>query len=368
MQTQGAAPMSGRRKFALTAAASFIVATVAIVAGEVAIRLIQPQRSLYPRTEYSASYGFLPYPNTKMVHEVAGRWRHVYSTNEFGHRGPAVPISNVYPRPVVVVLGDSYSFGVGVNDGEEFAAVIRERLTGRYDVANLGVEGWGLTQQIRRFYELGQLYQPRMVILQFCANDPADNLLNAVTALEDGRFVFRSSSSGLETLKRYLSRSILQKSQIYNLARQVGYSVVREREVEVQMRGAVLPANAASGALQTVDPAEARHMKLLAAFAADLDRRSIPLIMFAVDGQLNRFPALRELTMSLHGKGQLHYVEMLDWFPSGVVDTAAEGHWAPSVHRIIGEHLSAMIDADAAAGKSGQARPHAPAGTDPMAR
>ena len=339
--------------------AGLISGIVTIAVGELLIRAVLPQRSLYPRTQYSPSYGFLPYPNTRMVHEVPGRWRYEYTINEFGHRGPALPLSNAYPQPVVVALGDSYTFGVGVNDGEEYPAVMQRRFAGRVAVANVGVEGWGLTQEIRRFYELGQLYLPKVVVLQFCFNDPADNLLNSVTVVADGRFAFRDSTSGLESLKRFMSTSVLQKSQIYNLLRQVGYAKFREREVARQLRGAAVPAHASPG---TPAADEAMHMSLLSVFAADLDRRGVRLIMFAVDGQLSRFPALHELTMSLHKEGRLRYVEMLDWFPKGDIETGPEGHWTAGVHNVIGERLATIVEMELARGAAAGAQAGFPPG------
>jgi hypothetical protein len=77
----------------------------------------------------------------------------------------------------------------------------------------------GLAQHIRRFYEFGRLYDPSVVIVQFCNNDPRDNYRNRVTIVEDGKFVFRSSTFGLNFLKRFLSDSKIQKSQLYNLIR-----------------------------------------------------------------------------------------------------------------------------------------------------
>ena len=342
---------SARHQRGVVMAATMLVVVVSIGLGELMIRFVQPQRSLYPRTQYSKEYGFLPYPDTAMVNEVPGRWRFTYHTNAQGHRGPALPISNRYERPVVVVLGDSYTFGVGVDDGQEYAQALRGRLAGRYDVANLGVEGWGLTQEIRRFYELGQLYLPAVVVLQFCSNDPSDNLLNPVTAVQDGRFVFRPTSSRFDGLKRYLSTSLLQKSQIYNLLRDVGYNLLRGRELAAQMRVGGAPA-AAAGAAYVAPPDEANHIQLLRVFAADLQRRGIRLVMFAVDGQLDRFPALRDEVRALAQRQVLEYVEMLDGFAGGVIARSPEGHWAPSVHQVVAAQLAGAIDAPGAAGRA----------------
>lgn len=350
-----AAP-SARRQWALGVAATLFVVVVTVGLGELMIRIVQPQRSLYPRTQYSKEYGFLPYPDTAMVNEVPGRWRFTYHTNAQGHRGPALPISNRYERPVVVVLGDSYTFGVGVDDGQEYAQALRERLAGRYDVVNLGVEGWGLTQEIRRFYELGQLYLPSVVVLQFCSNDPSDNLLNPVTAVQDGRFLFRPTSSRFDGLKRYLSASLLQKSQIYNLLRDVGYNLLRGRELAAQMRVGGAPA-AAAGTAYVAPPDEANHIQLLRVFAADLQRRGIRLVMFAVDGQLERFPALRDEVNALQLRQGLQYVEMMDGFPGDVIAKSPEGHWAPSVHQVVAAQLAGAIDAPGTSARAPGAAP-----------
>lgn len=343
---------SARRRWAVTATAVLIVVFLTISLGELMIRWLAPQRSLYPRSQYSRDYGFLPYADTEMVNEVPGRWRFVYQTNAQGHRGPLLPLSNRYLRPVVVLLGDSYTFGVGVDDGQEYAQPLRQALAGRFDVVNLGVEGWGLTQEIRRFYELGQLYQPAVVVLQFCANDPSDNLLNAVTAVQDGRFVFRPSGSGLESLKRYLSQSLLQRSQIYNLLREVGYGLWRGREVQAQMRAGAADAGAAGAAAPgTQTPAdEAGYIALLDLFADDLQRRGIRLVMFAVDGQLERFPSLRDQVKLLHAQHRLRYVELMDWFAGTEIEKSPEGHWAASTHRMVAARLAAELASGAEAG------------------
>jgi hypothetical protein len=40
--------------------------------------------------------------------------------------------------------------------------------------------------EIRRYYDTGAAYDPRIVVLQFCDNDPSDNLANRVTVVENG--------------------------------------------------------------------------------------------------------------------------------------------------------------------------------------
>src|SRR5580765_3695632 len=171
--------MRRQRLFALM---SLVLSVLGVLlAAEVLLRCFYPQESMFPRWQFSPRYCTQLYENTTMLHERPGRWRFRYTTNEYQYRGQAVPISNVYERRNIVVLGDSYTFGHGVNDGEEYPAILAGKLKEGFDVVNLGVGGWGLTQEIRRFYEFGVLYRPRAVVLQFSANDPRDDLVCPVT-------------------------------------------------------------------------------------------------------------------------------------------------------------------------------------------
>src|SRR5881396_3668694 len=207
--------MTRGRKFAFTAImlSLMIAATLAFI--EIAARVVFPQPELYPRYRYSERYGHLLPASATMVHQLPGAWRFVYRTNEYGYRVSMPELSNRYDLPNVVVLGDSNTFGVGVNDGEEYPAVLAKRLAEEANIVNLGVGGFGLTNEIRTFYEFGLLFQPAVVVLQFSSNDPNDNFYEMVTMVEDDRFRFRSDRSMSGTMghvKQWLSGSILQRS------------------------------------------------------------------------------------------------------------------------------------------------------------
>lgn len=195
-----------------------VTALIGIVAmlglGEILLGLISPSEYLYPRYQFSAEYGLIPFPNVVMVHGIPRKFEFRYTVNSMNTRGEVV-VPHASGLPAVVVLGDSYSFGMGVSDGDEYPAVMRSHLSGRADVVNLGEPGWGLTQEIRRYYDTGAKYDPKIVILQFCANDPDDNLANRVTLVENGRFKFVDSANSLNVMKKYLSRSFLQRTQLY---------------------------------------------------------------------------------------------------------------------------------------------------------
>jgi hypothetical protein len=132
-----------------------LVITVPLVFLEVAVRFISPQPEIYPRYRYSERYGHMFPESSTIINQVPGSWRFAYRTNEYGYRVSMPQVSNQYERPNIVILGDSSTFGIGVNDGEEYPAVLAKQLAGQADIVNLRVGSFGLTHEIRTFYEFG---------------------------------------------------------------------------------------------------------------------------------------------------------------------------------------------------------------------
>jgi hypothetical protein len=321
--------------FTLLTAMSVVGVTVFI--GEILIRLVNPVPYMYPKFQFSPPYGFTLFENRRMIHEHPGHWKFVYSVNRYGHRGAAVPISNIYSEPHIVVLGDSFSFGIGVSDGEEYATVMADALKGRFAVANLGVPGWGLTQELRRYYELGQLYSPAVVVLQFCINDLTDNFSYPITAVDNGRFVFADSNTDGNLVRRYLADSLVQKSEVYNLLRNSVYEHLTGRVVKAEQA----PTTGEPGG---VPVGQGLYNTLLEAFAKDLANRHIRLLMIAVDGQLDKAPFVRQKVDELNAAGYLRYHEVRDWVRGLGAHRSPEGHeWDSRAHRVIGLNLAAAI-------------------------
>ena len=321
--------MSGVRKLGLWMVLIVLTIGVTMVGLELLVRILSPQATIYPRYQYSERLSQSLFPSTTMVAELPGAWRFVYTTSEYGFRAPTMAVSNRYDRPNIVVLGDSYSFGNGVDDGEEYPAVLAGLLADQADVVNLGVPGYGLTQQIRLFYEFGQAYDPAIVLLQFTDNDPDDNLFYRVTAIEDGRFVFRtdqSLSTLLRGIKNFLGDSLIQKSQLYNFLRNTAYETMRRRRVA------------------TGDGA-AFYNDLLDLLARDLNRRGIDLVWFGVNDHLGRFPQIAAKVQALADERLLSYLATEPWF-EGVTDYGTpEGHaWGAKAHRIVGERLAPALE------------------------
>lgn len=69
-------------------------------------------------------------------------------------------------RPRIMVLGDSFAFGLEVSDSETYAYYLQEMLP-EVDVLNLGMGGYGLDQILLLLQQEGAKYKPDVVILGF---------------------------------------------------------------------------------------------------------------------------------------------------------------------------------------------------------
>lgn len=334
-----------RRKWSVVLAGVVIVAVICYALGEIMVRLFEPGSSRYPNQHFSLDYGPVDYPNRRIVHTVPGQWRFEYTTNRFGHRGEEPEVSSSYPVPNVLLLGDSFTFGIGLSDEDELGAVMRRTFAGRAGVINIATQNWGLAQQIRRYYELGQVFQPRVVVLVFCSNDPSENLDYPVAKFVDGRFVFQSAPHDFgmveSFVKRYFPDSwLIQKSQLYIFARYVAYKMSeREEAVAAAMENR-------EGASGKVSKAETNHVELLEAFANDLRNRGVGLVMISVPGQLQKFPYITGKVEEFSRSGLLRYLEVRDWVGEKGLDKSPEGHWGPETVRSIAEHLVPLLEQD----------------------
>jgi lysophospholipase L1-like esterase len=97
-------------------------------------------------------------------------------SNSQGFRTREIPFrkpKNVYR---IVFLGDSTTFGWGVNQNERFSRYLEEILNSskqkiRYETINLGMPGYTSSQGVSLFNRYVLKYSPDMVILSFGAND-----------------------------------------------------------------------------------------------------------------------------------------------------------------------------------------------------
>jgi hypothetical protein len=86
----------------------------------------------------------------------------------------------------ILVLGDSFAFGFGVEENETFSIKLEKLLNAgsrqRYEVINAGVPGYGTVDQLNFLKSRGKDIKPDLVIMQFLSdNDFSENTWPANT-------------------------------------------------------------------------------------------------------------------------------------------------------------------------------------------
>jgi len=174
-----------RRRFILIQFALFLVAGVAaILIAEQIMRWRYPElryaaeRQQRPETtfmQFDPRYGWSNMPGREVRFQRIDFDTKV-TINADGFRGPTFgprsPADTARTR--IVVLGDSYVFGHGVED-DEILTVRLQSLLPAADVVNLGVTGYSTDQELLLLQDRGFDYDPDVVVLFACSNDLLDN-------------------------------------------------------------------------------------------------------------------------------------------------------------------------------------------------
>jgi lysophospholipase L1-like esterase len=114
--------------------------------------------------------GWLPKKSVVGVHKKDGSFATSIRTNSRGLRDQEHDLVKPPSVQRIVVIGDSFTWGWGVEDHEMYSRVL-ETLVDGVDTVNLGVTGFNTRQEVDYLALEGLLYQPDVVVLGFCLND-----------------------------------------------------------------------------------------------------------------------------------------------------------------------------------------------------
>jgi lysophospholipase L1-like esterase len=160
-----------KREWMVRGATVMIGVAAALLLGEVAVRILEPRedtRSI-PLPESERIYGLAP----RSVGYAGGI---EYQANSWGYRGRDVDEIDHDKDTVLIVLGDSYAFGYGVQVADAFPSVLETTLHSAYPhrvikVMTLALPGYNTAQYLAALKEFGPVLQPSLVVLSYHLND-----------------------------------------------------------------------------------------------------------------------------------------------------------------------------------------------------
>ncbi len=143
----------------------------ALLLCEGSLRLFLPQPIGPVQFVVDSNLGLLPVPNQRATRTLPGVYAYSYSNNSIGLRGSEVGGKT---RPRILVLGDSFTYGIGVNDDETFCSILQQKLPSQ-EIINAGNGGKGTDYELKFYRTVGRGFQPDLVLLVFFENDFVDN-------------------------------------------------------------------------------------------------------------------------------------------------------------------------------------------------
>jgi len=129
--------------------------------------------------KYDPLLGWRHQPGQQGLFEKPRAFRTKVSINSKGLRDQEYSYARIPGKHRILVLGDSLTWGFGVEQQEMFSEVL-ENMSKDVEVINAGVSGYSTDQELLWFKTEGVRYAPDLVILVFCGNDDYMNSLDLV--------------------------------------------------------------------------------------------------------------------------------------------------------------------------------------------
>ncbi|MBI82893.1 MAG: hypothetical protein CMJ81_06835 [Planctomycetaceae bacterium] len=153
-------------------------------------------------------------------------------SNSLGFRDREHPVEKPEGTYRVLVLGDSISMGLMVKDREDIFPNVLERrlktLQENAEVLNFGVSGYNTRQEVATLVKKGLVYDPDLVVVQYCLNDRMEmngGIIRELCALEDAH-------AGIENslLNPLLARSALYRFLYFRILYRTPEGTLEQRQ------------------------------------------------------------------------------------------------------------------------------------------
>lgn len=210
-------PVGRVRKFFSRLGLLMCAIMVALLVAEGVVRLVAPQPVAW--LDIFRRHPFLPFYSmqanvTRNVDAGEGTWTIYTDENGFRRGKDKAPAED--GAPTILVIGDSFAFGLGVNYEDSFAGRLAAAWGREARVVDAGVNGYGPAQyrQTLEYLLTSGMKPARVIVSTYPANDFTDCVQNKDLAVIDGILSnersFRAFVKRNSHLLRLVSRAMWQ--------------------------------------------------------------------------------------------------------------------------------------------------------------
>ena len=163
--------------------------------------------------------GHVPRKNIRGLHSKKGSFSTTFRTNTRGLRDKEYTLTKTDGVSRIVIIGDSFTWGWGVNDDEIYTERL-EAMLSNTETINLGVTAYSLSQEISYFQREGLRYNPDILMVGFYLDDiirgPGRNVINK-SVQQSKTSTQREVQKNRLRVKLYenMKKYVLHKSALY---------------------------------------------------------------------------------------------------------------------------------------------------------
>jgi hypothetical protein len=325
----------------------------ALLLSEIALRLmgfdplyVSPERDRF--WKYDSLLGWAHEPGQEGIFETP-QFRTAVRINEKGLRDSEHSYKRQNDIERILVLGDSFAWGYGVEESERFSQLLEETLG--VEVINAGVSGYSTDQELLWYENEGIKYETDLVILVMAGNDVSDNEQQLVSTIyykpkfviEDGQLVLTGYPVPETSPQGKFVYSLSQRSALaFFLAQRYFDLLSLYAKSKLHSDHANLP-------LSSVN-AEREPFKLTLALVDEIrniaESRKAKFMIVATDRWWNSpsRETYKDFINTLRTEGFLVLdVESMPGFDPEEMLIPEDGHWNPAGHRFVTEKIKTLI-------------------------
>lgn len=326
----------------------------ACLLSEIALRLmgleplyVSPERARF--WKYDALLGWAHEPGQEGIFETP-QFRTTVRINENGLRDGPHSYERRTDHKRILVLGDSFAWGYGVEEAERFSQLLEPAL--RVEVINAGVSGYSTDQELLWYRNEGIKYNVDLVILVLAGNDVGDNERDIVStiyykprfAIENGQLlstVYPVPKTSPEGLFIY---SLSQRSAL-------AYFLVQRYFDLLNLYGRFKANTEQASSPVSVTSTETKPFELTLALIDEMrgraESRKANFMIVTTDRWWD-YPSgesYEDFIHTLQADGLLVLdVESMPGFDPAEMLIPDDGHWNPSGHAFVAERIKAFIE------------------------